>query len=377
MTTPLSVQALFSVSTAEEWLDFGLDLARVAGLPVDSWRTGDPTRSTYKYVAEALATRDLQDAEYAKAGFLSSAEGDWLTVHAWEVYGVERDAADYAAPTVTITNSGGGYYPIEAGDLTVKASSTGKTYHNTDVHVDPGDVLSGGATITFALVADEAGSASNVIADEIDTIVSPALIGCAIDSSTAATAIDDQSDDDLRTDCSDTLGALSPNGPADAYEYVVRQEALTGVSDITRSRSSNDATDGTVTVYLAGSSGPVAGASVTAAQDAIETWANPLCSTPTAANATAQAIALTATISGSGIPADYEALIEAAYVAFLSAKAISVTGRITTIAVSRLDKLIHDTIPAAESVSITVPAADVTLGDGVVATAGTVSITEV
>lgn len=377
MTTPIAVFSLFVVQTAEEWLDYGLGIAKIAGLPVESWRVGDPTRSLYKYVAEALAARDLQDAEFVRAGFLSEAKDDWKTVVAREVYGVDRDEETFATPTVTITNGGGGYYPIQEGDLTVQASSTGKTYHNTDTHEEPGDVLSGGATITFTLVADEGGSDSNVAADEIDTIVSPALIGCTIDSSTAAVAADRQEDGSLETDCRETLGALSPNGPADAYSYVVRQEALTGVADIARSSATNDSTTGTVTVYVASQSGAVAGASVTAAQDAVETWANPLTMTPTVVNATATTVDLTATISGENIPADYETLIEDALAVYLSTTAISVTGRLTVIAVSKLYELIHATIPQATTVNITVPAADQTLSSGSVAVPGTVSVAEV
>jgi hypothetical protein len=372
MTTPIAIFALYAVQTADEWLDYGLGLARIAGLPVDSWRVGDPTRSLYKYVAEALGTKDLQDAEFVKAGFLSTAEGDWLTVHADEVFGIERDEATYATPTVTITNSGGGRYPLAAGDLTVQASSTGKTYHNTDEHVDPGDILEGGATITFTLVADEEGSGSSVATDEIDTIVSPALLGCAIDSSTSATAADGQDDDSLRTDCAETLGALSPNGPADAYNYVVRNSDLTGTTEITRSASLGDTGDGTTLVYVAGPSGAVSGGAVTAAQDAVRIWAEPLCIEATVVNAAASVQALTFTLSGDDIPADFEDLVEDAYGAYLATLAIG-----GFLAVSRLHKLIHDTIPAADTVEITVPAADVDLAVGVVATAGTVTGVEV
>lgn len=372
MTTPIAVFALYARQTADEWLTYGLGLARIVGLPVDSWRVGDPTRSLYKYVAEALATRDEQDAEFVKAGFLSTAEGDWLTVHAAEVFGIDRDEATYAAPTITITNSGGGRYPLAAGDLTVQATSTGKTYHNTDDHVDPGDILEGGATITFTLIADEAGSASAVIADEIDTIVSPALLGCAIDSSTAATATDGQSDDELQDDCEDTLGALSPNGPADAYNSVVRNSELTGVTEITRSASSEDTADGTVTVYVAGPSGAVSGAAVTAAQAAVRIWAEPLTITATVQSVSEAPRALTATISGDDIPADFEAQIESAFAAYLVTLPIG-----GFLAVSRLEKLIHDTIPQVETATITDPSGDVDIPPGVVATAGTVTITEV
>ena len=146
-----SVTTLFTVETAAKIFSTGLELASALGLPVTSWRAGDPTRSYYKFVAQKLAALDGVSGEYIKAGFLSTATKKWLTVLAFEVYNVTRGEATYANPTVTVTNTGGGHYEVEAGDLTFKNSITGKTYHNTS-----GGTLSSGTTLTFDLVADEA-----------------------------------------------------------------------------------------------------------------------------------------------------------------------------------------------------------------------------
>src|SRR6185369_1808287 len=105
---------LLQSDTAARWKSLGLQIAQALGLVVTSWRTGDPTLSTYDFVSEALENRDARSVELAKAAWLSQATGDWLTVLAEEVFGVIREQATYATPTITLTNTGGGYYPIAA-----------------------------------------------------------------------------------------------------------------------------------------------------------------------------------------------------------------------------------------------------------------------
>jgi hypothetical protein len=314
----ISVLSLFVVETAARLLSSGLEVAAALGLPVTSWRAGDPTRAAFKFLAEALAERENVTSEYIKAGFLSTATGAWLTVLASEVYGVDRVESTYATPTVTLRNDGGGYYDIDAGDITLSASSSGKTYRSTS-----GGVLSPGATLVVDLTADEPGSDSTVSANEIDELVT-SMLGVVIVSSTAAIGLDEESDESLKDRCSDTLGALSPNGPADAYESVARNPLLTGVTDITRATSTSDATDGTVTIYIASPSGPCAGASVTAAQNAVERWATPLCVTPTVVNATAFPVNMTVMVSGNDIPPTFEDDIESALVKLFGESPIGV-----------------------------------------------------
>jgi hypothetical protein len=60
--TLFSDTALLVVNTAATLYDRGLAIARVLGLPVTSWRTGDPTRSLYKYLATVLASQEEQNA---------------------------------------------------------------------------------------------------------------------------------------------------------------------------------------------------------------------------------------------------------------------------------------------------------------------------
>lgn len=368
----INVLNLFTVETAEKILARGLEVAQAVGLPVTSWRSNDPTRSLYKYLAETLAALEEKATEFAKAGFRSTAEGDWATVHAKEVYGVTRQDATYAAPTITLRNAGGGVFPdLGNGGLTVKSTATSKTYHSTD---NPG-VLGPGTTLTFALVADEAGAASSVGVDELDAFVSPAELasfGVVIVGSASAAAQDQQSVEELRDQCGDTLGALSPNGPPDAYEYVCKASELTGSTEINRATAIGDHDTGEVIVYVASAAGSVSAPSVAAAQDAVLRWATPLCIRPTVVSAAEQEVHIIAQITGEDVPADYLERINGALgTLFISLPIGGVVYR------SRLIATIHAAVPAAASVNLLAPSLDVAVGAGAVPVVGDVSVTEV
>ncbi len=367
----ISVLSLFTVETAAAIYQRGLQVAALLGLPVTSWRSGDPTRSLYAYLADVLAAREEKSVEFSKAGFLSTAEGDWATLHALEVYGVERGEATYATPTVTLRNAGGGVWDIAAGDLTVKCTATGKTYHSTD---NPGE-LGPGDTFTYALIADEAGSGSSVGEDEIDDFVTPAelgTMGVVIDGSTSAAAQDQQSVEELRDQCGDTLGALSPDGPPDAYEYVCKNSDLTGNTEINRATSIGDSDTGFVTVYVASAAGAVTSPSVDAAQAAVLRWATPLCINPEVISASPIAVNVSAQISGEGIPAGYlEAINGRLGTLFLG---LAIGG---TVYRSRLIAEIHAAVPQALSVNLLTPTIDTTLTGSQVPVLGSVAVTEV
>jgi len=374
----LSISALFSVRTFDQILAVGLEVAEALGLPVTTWREGDPTRSQYHYLAEVLSTLEPTNASYIKAGFLSSAVADaeesgsseWLKVLALETFGVEVAEATYATSAagegVTLTNGGGGLYDVAAGDITFRNSVTNKTYHNTDAFV-----LSAGLTHTFEIVADEAGSDSTVGDDEIDELVTT-LPGVTVVSSDPVVGIDEPSPKAIEVLCLATLGALSPNGPPDAYEYVCTNAALTGVTEINRATALGDDETGEVTIYVASAAGAVTSGSVAAAQAAVLIWATPLCIRPTVISATAETVDVTAQIVGDNIPSTFLSDIEGALeTLFLD---LPIGG---TVYRSRIIAAIHEAVPSAVSVVLLAPALDVTLAATEVPVVGTVIVTEV
>lgn len=384
----ISILALFTPETATKIFDLGISLAKIVGLPVTSWRTGDPTRSLYKYLATKLAAVDQTVANLARSAVLSvlvqaANSGDagavaWLKVVALEQFGIEVQEATFATSAagfgVTLLNTGGGNYPIDPGDVTFKSSVTGKTYHNTN----GGTLAPGpGTTITLEFTADEAGSDSTVAADEIDEMVTT-LLGVEIQSSAAAVGLDEESPDSVHQRCKDSLAALSPNGPNDVYRYVALNSDLTGITTVTRAESINNE-DGTVTIYIANATGSATGPEIAAVQAAIDKWATPNCVTALVFAATGVTVNTVATVAygGSLSDDDLETAIANKISAALSALRIGgvlLVGGDRGVARDMIIAAIRS-IDGITSVSLGTPAADILLDPNEVPVPGSCDIT--
>jgi phage-related baseplate assembly protein len=378
----VSLAALLVQETKARIYAAGLEVATDLGLPVTTWSAGDPTRSLYHFMAETLEALESMIAGYVASGFLSYATGEFLQLLASEVYDVDFVEETFATTTVVLSNAGGGVYPIEAGDVTVKNSTTGVTYRNTT----GGTIASGpGTTLTVTVVADEGGSDGSAGIGEIDEMVTT-FLGVTCSNDAAAVGLDEESDASIRERCRDKLGAFSPNGPADAYAYVARTAALTGTSGITRVRVYPDSDTGDVLVYLAGPAGAVSAPDLALGEAAILEWATPLCITPTVAAASNVTIAVTYTIwlyQAVGVTeAEAEAAIETALEDMFAVRPIGgdiLTGDLTG---SMFKSLIESTIRGVYPddcfrVSVSAPAGDTALTNAQVAALGTVTATAV
>lgn len=372
MTTPLSAVALMARQTADEILALALEVAALVGLPVTTWRVGDPTRTQFRALSTKLAAADAIQSELAKASFITGpaderASGDWLTLRVSDVYGVDREEATFSTPSVFLDNAGGGLFELDARGLVVSSSATGATFRNqSPVTINPGQT-----GLEVSLVADAGGSAGSVGANELDTIVSPPIVtlGVTIASSTAAIGSDAQSDVGLIEQALATLGALSPNGPVDAYEFVARNAALTGVEGVTRAKAEGDTSDGTVVVYVATAAAALDGPSVAAIQVAVDTWAQPLCTDATVISGTPQTVPVTYVLT----PAHPEAqdAIEAAVAAHFAV--VDFGGQVTT---SALVSIAHAVCGASlVKAVVSSPVVDITLAAGVFPVRGSVVLT--
>lgn len=389
MTQPSLESLLIQQDKATIYAAF-LQLATTLGLPVTSWQAGDPTRSLGWLEATILETLENVVVGYIKSGFLDYAAADaeatgnpiWLNIVAQQVFGVTVPSATYAETDVTLTNTGGGIFTIEPGDLTFKNSTTGATYHNTT-----GGTLTGvgtsGATLDVTVTADEPGSGSSAAANEIDALVTT-LNGVTCTNAAAAVGIDQQDPSVTVQQCRDKLGSLSPNGPASAYSYVARNSALTGIQTVTRARVYPDSDTGDVLLYVAGPSGAVGGSDVTAVQNAITTYATPLCITPTVDSANNVTVAVTYTIwiykSVNQTSAQIEAAILTALETMFSNRPIggdiippATTGALY---VSLIESTIRNVFPDQTfRVVVSLPSGDTALGNGDVPVLGTVTPT--
>lgn len=360
LTTPLSVSearaAIYAAVAAR-------------GTDTTAWLAGGTARTIIAGLSIVLAAFSNLTALIARSGFLELSEGDWLTLVALHVYGVTRDPGSFATGYVTLDNGGGGVFAGDPGDLILLNTTTGKTYRNSEAY-------SLGALETGVVVAVEAvelGSPSNALAGQIDDFVTP-LLGVTVSNAASVVGSDEESDEALRIRCREKTGALSPNGPRDAYAFVAKSAVdSTGASiGVTRVRTVPDGVGG-IDVYVADADGTITGdaedplTDLGAVADAIHTLAEPLAITPTVQSATALPIDVTYTYwvkdSSGYTDAEIQALVAAKLLAFIVGQPIGgvvvapAGGRVY---VDALEAVIGSTLPAhLVDVAVTTPAADV------------------
>lgn len=318
----LGVDDLLTATTEAQIKAKLYEEAELLGLPTTAWLSGAPTRTIIAIVAKILGVLFAPlIVLIAASGFLDDAEDGWLTLIAELVYGVARVESTFASDELTFDNAGGGIFSFDPGEVIVKNSTTGKTYVNTEI-------LSVGALATGVLcdfVAQEAGSASSAGVGQIDTLVTT-MLGVTVTNASALTGTDEETDAALRVRCRAARGALSPNGPRAAYEYVATTPELTDGANVNRVRVLPAVGDGVVNVIIAAPDGTPTGGDIVKVQDAIDLWATPEIGTSLVAGAPELVLNVTATLhvkaSASLTDPEWEALAETALNDYIAALAI-------------------------------------------------------
>ncbi len=375
LTTPLTVEQVEAAIYET--------LERV-GASTTAWQPGSVVRTMIRGSSIVLAAISELTAKVARSAFLEYAEGRWLELLAFHVYGVEKQAATFAEGHITLTNSGGGIYDFDAGDLIVANPSTGKQYRAAAV------ILGANQSVTVPIVAVEAGAESTSAPGAITQLVTP-LLGVSLSNGVAVVGMDAESDVALRARCREQLGALSPFGPWDAYANAVRTAKRSDGSrvGVTRVRVVKDGF-GNVTTYVATASGGVTGTAdnpatdLGALDDAIQRRAAPLAVTATTASAVPVTIAITYRVwlyNTSGLTQVAIAdRIRRELVAFMSAQPIggnivgSAQGRLYHDAIRRA---IGSALPQIFHVEVTTPASDVLITGSQVPVLGVVTPTAI
>ena len=369
----LTLSELFSVMTRDEVLETILEVAEDVGLKITAWQPGQPSRSLFAIVSQRVADFTSTTSEAIKGGLLDYATGGWLTLHAYGVYRVTRIAARYATgDTITITNTSDETYPVQPGDFRIAHSVTGATYVNTELLS-----IAPGTTEDVEVIAENAGTGSNAAPGTITEVVS-ALTGVSVTNVGAVLGSDEESDEELRQRCRDKLASLSPNGPKDAYSYVVKDPILSPTAvPITRVRVDANDASGEVIVYLATSLGAPSGADVDIAQEAIDLWAEPWCVIATAIGADDLVIPITCTVwvrGSSATVAQIQSAVNVALTAYF--RTIEIGGEVIDeddpgrVDVDALKAVIFGATPGVKDVEIATPAADVDMAVNEVAQLG-------
>lgn len=272
----------FDITTLlQPWTQDGVRASMVTalvgmGIRADLWPKGGVAGSVMTDMAGRIAAQANDAIAAIKAGWLPTATGGWLTWVALYFYGITRREATFASGSLTVTNTAGGVYNEAPFTVTFQDSASKKTY----VNVDAIALAAGpGPTQTIQIQAVEAGSASNAAPLQIDTVVT-SLPGVTCSNAAPVLGIDAQSDEELRQECWDSLGARSVRGPRTAYAFAI-QIALNSITqtpvNINRWTVTSSSHKGQVTVVIASPSGVPDANDVTGVATSIEAVARPEC----------------------------------------------------------------------------------------------------
>ncbi len=269
----LTISDVLTSADAPTWTTKILTWATNLGLTATSWQPGGIARTIISVVANVMSAQDGVVSGLASAGWLDTSaavtpEGGpgWLDLVAQYVYNLTRNPATYGTSSVVLTNTGGAIGPLAAGTYHLTAYGTGHTYTNS-----ASVTIAGSGTTTVALVCDQSGVTDTDTSHAMTPIAAYAGV-TAGPLLTAAVGSLAETNAALIARCKSKLASLATNtGTGWGYTYYATTTTAPGypslgTDSVTRTQVVPDTINGNVTVYLANSSGPVLGATVTAMQ---------------------------------------------------------------------------------------------------------------
>jgi hypothetical protein len=119
----------------------------------------------------------------------------------------------------------------------------------------------------------------------VDDLVTT-LLGVTCSNAAEIVGQDAEEDEDLKERDIESLGALSPDGPKEAYEFVAKTPELNGGVTVNRAKTLAPPGDGTLTVVVAGPAGALSAPEIALIQTGIDDNAEPATAVATVISAT-------------------------------------------------------------------------------------------
>ena len=298
-----TLDELFTAFTRDQVVASALQVAGQVELPVTAWEAGSVGREIIEILCQLMASFSSgAGSTAAAAGLLDYATGEWLTLTASQVYETDRVEATAGTFTATLTNTSNVPYTFNLNDVRLLCEANGgKTYLNTNTSPVNLAAWSGSGaypTCTLEFVAEEVGTASNADVGQINQLASP-LPGVTATNSSPCAGTDEETDTALVLRCRESVARLSPNGPADAYNYFAKSTVRGDGTNcgVTRTKVSQPVTTpGSLIVYLASTAGPVASTDVALVQTNLLENCVPTGITCTAASAVVRNVSVSANV---------------------------------------------------------------------------------
>lgn len=385
----ISLSNLLSGQTLAQVTSTIAGLLQAAGFPTTAWGPFNVGRAFAELVARIGSDQSSTIAKIAALGFASLSGGDWLTLVANQMYGLDRYPATFTQGILTLSDVAG------VGPISIPAFSTFAIANAVDANGAPlrfqllqGNLggtpgssanvpLNGSVQALFQ--AEFAGGAYNVPNGAILSLASP-IPGIAVTNAGGVTSWitqsgqDEEGDPSLQARCMGQLPLLGM-GPELQYDAWARAAS----SLVTRTKVYEGSPNPwQVQLFLAGAIGIVDSSVVTAVQNFVDPSLaslaasatllkrRPLCTQLTAQSATAHPITLGGTCS---LPTKYAAAAQANAIANLVSlqAALDIGAKVT---VADLYEAIVDGARSAGapygtvSMNLTAPANDVVTAAG-------------
>lgn len=232
----VTLNSLVIPVTYAEALSNAMGIAAELGLPTTAWQPIDPLLTVISTNAQIVSDYSVTINNLAQGAYASYAaiipgvdsnvdaqgyETTWMDLRAYDQYGVLRIEAGQATATVTLVNATASTFgsPYLPGTLHFQSPlGTQPTFTNLETVT-----MAPNASTSLVIAADAAftGALGNVPNGTTLTLVT-ALIGVTVSPLSAAiVSTPQETNAQLLLRCQNKLGSLSPNGPSQAYQYVV------------------------------------------------------------------------------------------------------------------------------------------------------------
>jgi uncharacterized phage protein gp47/JayE len=258
------------------------------GFPVTSWISGSVARTLVRAWSRGISDLSQTVSNIAKGGYLSYAEGDWLTLLAKSFWNLTRikAVATQGYVLVTLSSTAIGSTTWNAGEFVVEDISRNAQFFNTSAFT-----LTPGSSVSVLVQAITPGTIGNVGNGTITRIITGVTAGASVSNpiysgSTwiATVGRNEETDTELKDRCVAKWGTLGAGGTEAALQYWALSAGAVSVTKATVKRG----TDGAIDVYIASPVGAVSSTDLSTVTTVLNSK-RPLCSDLTVSSAVSYA----------------------------------------------------------------------------------------
>jgi uncharacterized phage protein gp47/JayE len=239
-----------------------LDLLACLDFPVDSWQDESAARSFVETQSHLLAVQSQSVARLALMAFLQTSTGSFLDALVQSHFDTTRNPAVASKFDVDMVNSGTATHNVTPGAVLLRATN-GQIFQSNE-----SATVSAHATTTVEFIAQIAGAASNVNAQNLELVTPLAGVVAIYDGALITAGADLESDTKLRERAMAKWGSLRIE-KVDLGLISLARESAPSVHGVSVD-ADNPRGPGTVDVYLSSETGTIGSGDLALVQTALD-----------------------------------------------------------------------------------------------------------